>query len=335
MKRLTLLGGLVVAGGALVAQPIWGEPGIEKISVRVLAPGEELPVSPPAPAVANDAPKVFPSTELPKALLKADLPVTAEPIAAPKAAAPKIAITDDAAPKDAAPVEPAPAAAAPAATAPAAAAPSNAVPSDAAPRDGVPGHVVLSDVEPGKATPGHVVAGEAMYVHDDHQRGRQSCWGVSADILYLTARGNSIPYAQVQDGEGALGVPAGAVGVVDSDYSTGIRLGGWRNLSHGNSVYLGFSWFSNSSGSTLEAPADTAFIIRPLSLFDPINNATADSLAAAAQLGIQYYTIELDFRHALCRGRLLRPEPDPGRALRAPGPGLHGPVQRPGRHHGQ
>jgi len=131
--------------------------------------------------------------------------------------------------------------------------------------------------------------------HDDQPR-----WSIFADLLILSARGETIPYGQVRDGVGPLAVPRGPVGEVDSNYSAGFRIGVERALSSGTNLYGGVSWFQTRNNSHLDVPAGQPFVIHALTTFPGTDNAAADSLAADANLTIRYVTGDLGFKMNMC-----------------------------------
>lgn len=136
--------------------------------------------------------------------------------------------------------------------------------------------------------------------HDHFSNHCPTRWAVYGEYLLLAARNESVPYAQIRDGEGPLAVPRGATGNIETEYSTGFRFG-VQSTPNSNVVFnLGFSWYETQNEDHLEVGANDPFIIHALTTHPNTINAAADSLSADAHLNIRYYTGEFDLRYGLC-----------------------------------
>jgi hypothetical protein len=145
--------------------------------------------------------------------------------------------------------------------------------------------------------------GDARAVEDEPAVAHESCdrrWSVYADLLYMTVRGENVPFAQIRDDVGPLAVPRGPVGFVDPHHTPGFRLGTSLLLNEQNEVHARFSWWQTGANSHLEVPAGDPFVIHALTTFPTTINAAADSLAADAHLDIQFLTTDVDLKRTLC-----------------------------------
>jgi hypothetical protein len=131
---------------------------------------------------------------------------------------------------------------------------------------------------------------------------RNRTWSIYGDWMFLSARGESIPFAQIRDGEGPLAVPRGPVGSVDSDYSSGFRVGGSVGLGNSAELYGAFAWYETNNSANIAVPAGEPLVIHALTVFPTTINAAADSLAASADLDIQYYMADVGVKMPLCTG---------------------------------
>lgn len=146
---------------------------------------------------------------------------------------------------------------------------------------------------------GDTPAAQVPLPADDHHD-QQPRWSIWADLLVLSARGETVPYGQIRDGVGPLAVPRGPVGDLNSDYSAGFRIGAARALSSGTDLYGGFGWFQTRNNSHLDVASGQPFVIQALTTFPGTDNAAADSLAADANLTIRYVTGDLGFKMNMC-----------------------------------
>lgn len=129
---------------------------------------------------------------------------------------------------------------------------------------------------------------------------RPICWSVYGDYLLLTARNESIPYAQVRDGDTPLAVPRGETGNIETEYSSGFRAGFQAVLNSSVVVNVGFSRYDTRNTDNITVPANQPFVIHALTTHPNTINAAADSLSADANLNLRFYTGEIDFRYGLC-----------------------------------
>jgi hypothetical protein len=120
--------------------------------------------------------------------------------------------------------------------------------------------------------------------------------------MFLSARGETIPFAQIRDGEGPLAVPRGPVGSVDSNYSSGFRVGGSVGLGNNAELFGAFAWYENNNSNSLAVPAGEPLVIHALTVFPTTINAAADSLAASADLDIQFYMADVGVKLPICTG---------------------------------
>ena len=134
--------------------------------------------------------------------------------------------------------------------------------------------------------------------HEDEGNGR--CWSIYADFLYMTVRGENVPFAQIRDDVGPLAVPRGPVGYVDPHHTPGFRLGAGRLLGEQNELHVRFSWWQTGADSHLEVPAGDPFVIHALTTFPTTINAAADSLTADAHLDMQQWIADVDLKRAVC-----------------------------------
>ncbi len=124
---------------------------------------------------------------------------------------------------------------------------------------------------------------------------RCSTFGIFGDYLHLKARGTTVPYGQIQDGVGPLAVPRGAVGSLNGDYASGVRVGGFLALTGDTKLSATFTHYDAESDNRLNVPVGQPFVIRSLTVFPTTVNAAADSLAAQAKMQITFQNVDVDF----------------------------------------
>ncbi len=156
--------------------------------------------------------------------------------------------------------------------------------------------VVVTDAEPPKDAKDAAPSPHAKFFCSN----RPTCWAVYGEFLVLSARNESVPYAQIRDGEGPLAVPRGATGNIDTEYSYGVRGGAQAVLTPNILLNIGFSWYDTRNTDHIEVGANDPFIVHSLTTHPNTINAAADSLSADANLNIRFYTGEFDLRYGLC-----------------------------------
>src|SRR5262245_24932239 len=161
--------------------------------------------------------------------------------------------------------------------------------------------ISVSDAQPEPAATGAPAhQADAPAHHADLSENCPTRFAVYGEYLLLAARNESVPYAQIRDGEGPLAVPRGATGNVETEYSSGIRLGAQANLNSGTVFNLGFSWYDTRNSDQIAVAPNDPLIIHALTTHPNTINAAADSLSADARLLIRFYTVDADFRCCLC-----------------------------------
>lgn len=120
------------------------------------------------------------------------------------------------------------------------------------------------------------------------------------DFLYLTARGADVSFVQPRDGVVPTAVPRGPVGVADPDYSAGFRVGGGYALDDRSAIVATYTWFDSST--TSEVRTQTPFVQHALVTFPSTVNAAAGSNAATAIYGIDFRTVDVDYKRIFSGG---------------------------------
>jgi hypothetical protein len=126
--------------------------------------------------------------------------------------------------------------------------------------------------------------------------------GVFGEYLLLRPRDAEVSYGVPINGPivrpPADPVQVGPVAIVDPDYSTGFRVGGSFAFDWCSSVVLTYSHFeSNTEHSITTDPTEA--VIRPLVMHPSMFEANTDALAAQAGLGIDFDTLDADYRSVL------------------------------------
>lgn len=169
---------------------------------------------------------------------------------------------------------------------------------------GVAAHVADAPAAKTQSTEAPTPAAQAAQDHPlavaHETEGTGRCWSLYADFLYMTVRGENVPFAQIRDDVGPLAVPRGPVGYVDPHHTPGFRLGAARQLNDQNELHARFSWWQTGADSHFEVPAGDPFVIHALTTFPTTINAAADSLTADAHLDIQHYIVDVDLKRMLC-----------------------------------
>lgn len=122
--------------------------------------------------------------------------------------------------------------------------------------------------------------------------------GVFGEYLYLRPTGVDMAYAFQQN---APTGPAGAVGVVHPDYSSGFRLGGSLALDCTSSIVASFSSFDSPSASSLTAPTGVGpgANVASLVLNPGTDTAGTTATSIASTYGINFKMATIDYRHLL------------------------------------
>lgn len=119
--------------------------------------------------------------------------------------------------------------------------------------------------------------------------------GVYAEWLYLHTTGVDMVYAIPQVGLGAPGTaPAGAVGVADHTYESGVRAGIRRCVSDCAALHLSYTWFESKVNDQIAAPAGGVLNAVPLL---PVPNAGHTSQQALATYNIRFQMADIDYRY--------------------------------------
>ncbi|MCS7047227.1 MAG: Lpg1974 family pore-forming outer membrane protein [Gemmataceae bacterium] len=143
-------------------------------------------------------------------------------------------------------------------------------------------------------------AAPAIPVHDSCPE-RTPVWSVYADLLYWTARGDTVPYAQVRDGAifpPGTSVPVGETGRVDSYYSPGFRVGAGALLTSCVELDVMFTWWQNRSTDTITTGGAT--FTMPLTLHPNSLNANITPTAANGRQDIHLYQGDINLKYAMC-----------------------------------
>ena len=153
--------------------------------------------------------------------------------------------------------------------------------------------IIITDDQPAKD------AAPATPIEADHDSDCRRRWSIYGDLLLLAPRGETVPFAQIRDGEGPLAVPRGGVGQVDADYSPGYRIGGSVGFEH-VTLTANFAYYDNTSHGAIAVANGDPFIITALTTHPNTINAAADSLAAQASLDVRFITGDVNALIGLC-----------------------------------
>ena len=129
--------------------------------------------------------------------------------------------------------------------------------------------------------------------------------GVFAEYLLVRPRDAEVAYGVPINGPivrpPADPIQVGPVAIVDPDYSTGFRLGGSFAFDWCSSIVVTYSHFESNTEDAIAADPTEA-VIRPLVMHPSMFQANTDALDAWAGLGIDYDTIDADYRSILWLG---------------------------------
>jgi hypothetical protein len=128
--------------------------------------------------------------------------------------------------------------------------------------------------------------------------------GVFGEYLYMRSRDGDVGYAVGIDGDIAQGNPQAQqvqvtpIQIVDTDYTSNYRVGFSFCLTECTSLVATYTSYAGSEDEYLnfDPATNNDDVIRALVLHPVANDANADFLAATANLGIDFDTIDLDYR---------------------------------------
>ena len=123
------------------------------------------------------------------------------------------------------------------------------------------------------------------------------------EFLYLRATNDNVAHAMLQNGVGGPGTtPDGRVGVVDSNYQPGIRVGGFYALDQCSSIGATFTNYQSHATDSLTANPDLGDTIASLVLHPASTNAGSTSSFVTASHDIDFRTVDADYRRLLAGG---------------------------------
>lgn len=126
--------------------------------------------------------------------------------------------------------------------------------------------------------------------------------GGFADYLYLSPRNSDLSYAIPQDGIGAVGtVPMGDVGILDLNYSSGVRFGFNAAIDCCSSISASYTTYDTDTTDAISVNAPN--VIQPLTSFPGTFNAGFTAQQAAASYDLEYRFVDLDYRAVLWSNR--------------------------------
>jgi hypothetical protein len=96
-------------------------------------------------------------------------------------------------------------------------------------------------------------------------------------------------------------IQVGPVAAVDPDYSSGFHVGGSYAFDRCNSVVVAWSHFESNTHNAIATDPQEA-VIRPLVMHPSVFETNTDALAAEANLGVDYDTVDMDYRSLLWLG---------------------------------
>jgi Legionella pneumophila major outer membrane protein precursor len=126
---------------------------------------------------------------------------------------------------------------------------------------------------------------------------------VFGEYMYLQPMGVDMAYAFQQDGVGGTGtVPAGRVGVVNQDFTSGFRAGFAKKLTPCASIGASYWSFFSSGSDVIEAPSGLDGTVQSLVLHPGNNNEGTTGSLAQANYDIDFRLIDIDYRRILDGG---------------------------------
>ena len=143
--------------------------------------------------------------------------------------------------------------------------------------------------------------------------GVTSCWchcvSVWGEYLYLRPRNAEVAYGVPIDGaiipSPVNPVQVGRIGMVDPDFSSGIRFGVSYVLDGNSSVTAQYTWFESNTEDQVDTQAP--YVIRSLVSHPGTLTAAQDFLSARASQRIRFDWLDVDYRTVLdcCDNRLI------------------------------
>jgi hypothetical protein len=124
-------------------------------------------------------------------------------------------------------------------------------------------------------------------------------WYGFAEFLYLRARDSEVAWAVPIDGATDADplvrppVQVGRVGVADLDYQPGYRVGFGRIINEASAFGVSYTEWQGNTHDVLGATAPN--VLRPLVTHPSTFNAASDYLDGAADYGIRFKTIDIDY----------------------------------------
>ena len=120
-------------------------------------------------------------------------------------------------------------------------------------------------------------------------------------FLYLNIKGVDLPYATHVDGTTTTAVPLAAPNTLMPDYEPGFRVGFDIALCSEASLRATYTFFESSTTDSVTLPGGTGFL-RPDLVHPNTLTVASDRLAAESSYGIDFQTVDLDYRAVWCRG---------------------------------
>lgn len=115
----------------------------------------------------------------------------------------------------------------------------------------------------------------------------------------LFSPGNAdLPYAEPVDGANAAAVPIGPVASLRPNHSSSFRAGGAFALDKCSSIAVTFTNYENSTTDNVDLVGGNGFL-RSLTTHPQTVNVAADSLSVDGSYGIDFRTIDVDYRSLL------------------------------------
>jgi hypothetical protein len=122
--------------------------------------------------------------------------------------------------------------------------------------------------------------------------------GVFAEGVLLKARGADVLYAQPRDGVGFVFAPRGSQGIVEPNYTPGIRVGADYLASPCAKFEASVLWWESRDSSSIFTPNGT--VLNSSVVLPSFQNASAQFMFGSATEGIQLKSVDADYNHLMC-----------------------------------
>jgi len=130
-------------------------------------------------------------------------------------------------------------------------------------------------------------------------------WEFFGEFLYLRARDVEVPYAVIANGPataGAVPLQRSRIGLIDSDYQPGFRVGFSRSMDDRANIRAQYTFYESHTSDSISEPGAQDRILFPLAVHPSTSAVYTTDLDAWAEHDIDFQIVDMDYRCMLFCG---------------------------------